>query len=259
MYNNGKLVRSSSKTINKKEQFKDLIVNPDLNVQIGDLIEIAPELILQVDNYSSNYQISISQQISQLFQIKPHTEITLKLISPLEIQADFVELSFKDVYLSRSQMHSLAQVTLQKKCLFVGKKLSQLKVKHIQVKGKDSKYGYVTDSTRFIFRSESAKFMIYIQLSKEMFEFDNDGYLFSEKCIDGFLPDLFEKWKSLQCNHVGDFNNFKSRLFYLAEFILRIRNKNKIRDSNAILIIKAIFTRIFTRLLWILISNQIGI
>jgi len=39
-------------------------------------------------------------------------------------------------------------------------------------------------------------------MSKEMWEFDEDGELFFEKCIHGFLPELFSKWKALGTNHV---------------------------------------------------------
>lgn len=35
-----------------------------------------------------------------------------------------------------------------------------------------------------------------------MWEFDEDGELFYEKCVYGFLPELFDRWKSLGSNHV---------------------------------------------------------
>jgi len=43
--------------------------------------------------------------------------------------------------------------------------------------------GYVTPTTKFVFRSRSAKFHLLIQMSKEMWEFGSDGQLYSEKVI----------------------------------------------------------------------------
>jgi hypothetical protein len=39
-------------------------------------------------------------------------------------------------------------------------------------------------------------------MSKDMWEFEDDGEMFSEKCIHGFLPELFLKWKETGANHV---------------------------------------------------------
>ncbi|KAJ2998685.1 vacuolar membrane-associated protein iml1 [Globomyces sp. JEL0801] len=38
-------------------------------------------------------------------------------------------------------------------------------------------------------------------MSKEMWEFDEDGDLFFEKCVHGFLPELFLKWNTMGTNH----------------------------------------------------------
>lgn len=36
---------------------------------------------------------------------------------------------------------------------------------------------------------------LFIQMSSEMWEFDVHGDLYFEKAINGFLVDLFQKWK----------------------------------------------------------------
>ncbi len=45
------------------------------------------------------------------------------------------------------------------------------------------------------FRSSTAQVNIFLQMSSEMWEFDNYGDLYFEKAVDGFLQDLFSKWK----------------------------------------------------------------
>ena len=58
-------------------------------------------------------------------------------------------------------------------------------------------------SRQVIYRSQSAKFHIFVQMSCEMWNFDFSGDLYFEKSIMGFLQDLFNKWKGkdVNCNH----------------------------------------------------------
>ena len=50
-------------------------------------------------------------------------------------------------------------------------------------------------------------------MSKDMWEFDDDGEMYSEKCIHGFLPELFSRWKEASANHVVSIILF-ARIFY---------------------------------------------
>ncbi|KAG0353832.1 vacuolar membrane-associated protein iml1 [Podila minutissima] len=91
--------------------------------------------------------------------------------------------------------------------------------------------GYITSDTRIIFRSESAKYFIFIQMSREMWEFDEDGEIFFERVIFGFLPNLFARWRGKRdgkteldspTNHVVSIVLF-SRIFYQEEEEARFR------------------------------------
>ena len=119
--------------------------------------------------------------------------------------ASYVEISFRDQYIGRSDMWRL-KMSIIGTALHIGKKVVtpgvRGQVKDIIVNGTSVKCGYVNDSTKTIFRSETAKYFIFIQMSKEMWEFDEDGELFFEKCINGFLPELFSRWKGIGANHV---------------------------------------------------------
>jgi hypothetical protein len=64
-----------------------------------------------------------------------------------------------------------------------------------------------------IFRSASAKYFLFIQMSREMWEFDEDGELYFEKAVSNFLPHLFTRWKDEGTNHVVSIVLF-TRVFY---------------------------------------------
>ena len=48
---------------------------------------------------------------------------------------------------------------------------------------------------QIVFRSSTAVVQIFIQMSTEMWDFDINGDLYFEKAVNGFLTDLFAKWK----------------------------------------------------------------
>ena len=73
--------------------------------------------------------------------------------------------------------------------------------------------GYINENTRMIFRSSSAKYFLFIQLSREMWEFDEDGELYFEKVVNNFLPELFNRWNKEGTNHVVSIVLF-TRVFY---------------------------------------------
>lgn len=46
-----------------------------------------------------------------------------------------------------------------------------------------------------MFRSLTGMVYLFIQMSCEMWDFDIHGDLYFEKAVNGFLKDLFSKWK----------------------------------------------------------------
>ncbi len=51
-------------------------------------------------------------------------------------------------------------------------------------------------------RSESAKYNLFIQLSREMWDFDEDGEIYYEKALQGFIPELLRRWRAVPTNHI---------------------------------------------------------
>lgn len=73
-----------------------------------------------------------------------------------------------------------------------------------------SKYDF-----QIIFRSSTSMVYLFIQMSSEMWDFDIHGDLYFEKAVNGFLADLFQKWKKNGSNHEVTIVLF-SRTFYNA-------------------------------------------
>ncbi|RUS26722.1 hypothetical protein BC938DRAFT_484206 [Jimgerdemannia flammicorona] len=196
-------------------------------------------------------RISISREIADKFHfLTPqvtHPNICVYPIEPDTVAAEHIELSLKDQYVGRADMWRLKQSMIGT-CVYEGKQLRSkeginAQVKKIYRKGKPDAIGwsvmqppfgartreifnlarslnckkaycgYVTDDTRLIFRSESAKFFIFLQMCKEMWDFDEDGELFFEKAVQSFLPDLFRQWNERGTNHIVSIVLF-SRVFY---------------------------------------------
>lgn len=70
---------------------------------------------------------------------------------------------------------------------FILNSLPELQVNELWINGNMVKCGLVTDSTRIVLRSASALVYIFVQMSKEMWEFDKYGQLQFEKAVNGFL------------------------------------------------------------------------
>jgi hypothetical protein len=69
-------------------------------------------------------------------------------------------------------------------------------------------------------------------MSKEMWEFDEDGELYFEKCVHGFLPDLFASWKRTGTNHVVSIVLF-ARIFFKETMAMQEeQSEPMLRDSS---------------------------
>lgn len=75
--------------------------------------------------------------------------------------------------------------------------------------------GVITDDTKVVFRSSTSMVYLFLQMSSEMWDFDIYGDLYFEKAVNGFLADLFMKWKKNGSNHEVTIVLF-SRTFYQA-------------------------------------------
>lgn len=124
-------------------------------------------------------------------------------------EASHVEIAFRDEYLSRSDMWRLVVSDLAGKVIHKGQRLAfmgtiKVLVKAIYIRGQRVSSAFFSSSTKPIFRSESARYVLFIQMSKEMWDFDTDGTgeIMFDKVINGFLPDLFKRWQQINARHL---------------------------------------------------------
>uniref|UniRef100_A0A8D2KY17 DEP domain-containing protein n=1 Tax=Varanus komodoensis TaxID=61221 RepID=A0A8D2KY17_VARKO len=205
----------------------ELVVNPKvfLQIKLGDIVEIAhpndeySPLLLQVKSLKEDLQketISVDQTVAQVFRLRPYQDVHVNVVDPKEVTLDLVELTFKDQYIGRGDMWRLKK-SLVGTCAYITQKVEFAGIRaqagELWVKSEKVTCGYISEDTRVVFRSTSAMVYIFIQMSCEMWDFDIYGDLYFEKAVNGFLADLFTKWKEKNCSHEVTVILF-SRTFY---------------------------------------------
>ncbi|KAK5966793.1 hypothetical protein GCK32_002816, partial [Trichostrongylus colubriformis] len=114
-----------------------------------------------------------------------------------EVTLDNIQLTFKELYMSRADMWRYRS-RLINTCAYLDKQLRHFnistKISDLWQKGNVVRSGFVSSDTRVVFRSSSSSVLIYIQMSSEMWQLDPQGDLYFEKCVKGFMTELFSKW-----------------------------------------------------------------
>ncbi|KAI1006886.1 Vacuolar membrane-associated protein [Podosphaera aphanis] len=157
----------------------------------------------------SGLEISVAKHIADAFGLKHRSCVLVTTADARTCSASHVELSFKDEYLARSDMWRLTVGELSNKIVYQGQKilfLSSVKaqVTAIYCQGQKVRSALFSTSSVPIFRSGSARYILFIQMSREMWEFDSEGSgeIMFNKVINGFLPSLFKKWAALRFEHL---------------------------------------------------------
>ncbi|XP_075221255.1 GATOR complex protein Iml1 isoform X2 [Lycorma delicatula] len=217
---------------NKNFSGEDLIINPKdfPNLRKGDIVEIYhPEdefsrLLLQITSFKEDLQgretISVETSIAGTFQLRTYADVCFNVVNPDSVALDSVELTFKDQYLGRSEMWRLKN-SLVNTCVYLNKKIEfcggsvRCQVYEMWSQGERVACGVITDDTKVVFRSSTSMVYLFLQMSSEMWDFDIHGDLYFEKAVNGFMADLFQKWKKHGSNHEVTIVLF-SRCFYAA-------------------------------------------
>ncbi|CAF3237234.1 unnamed protein product [Rotaria sp. Silwood2] len=213
------------------------IVSPKANLVKGDLFVInlnddgTEQLVMEVDSVDNERpiqtlypEIFIDELIRRTF-----TSITFvtnhymvqKVAAKEHFALYLVEMQVKEQYFSRGDMWRFTR-KLVNTTVYLKKTLDIFGMR-TTVYGlwvPDSPYrvssGYITKDTKIVFRSLSASCTIFLQMSKEMWDFDHRGDTYYEKAVDGFFHDLFTRWKQMLCQHDVTMTLF-SRVFYSAK------------------------------------------
>ncbi|KAL6430041.1 hypothetical protein ACFW04_007680 [Cataglyphis niger] len=211
---------------------EDLIINPKdyPGIKTGDVVEIYhpddefSRLLLQVTSFKEDLQgretISVENNVASMFQLRTFADVYMNIVNPDDVALDSIELTFKDQYMGRSEMWRLKN-SLVNTCVYVNKKIEfcggsiRCQVYEMWSQGDRVACGVITDDTKVVFRSSTSMVYLFIQMSSEMWDFDIHGDLYFEKAVNGFLADLFQKWKKNSSNHEVTIVLF-SRTFYNA-------------------------------------------
>ncbi|KMY96847.1 GATOR complex protein Iml1 isoform X5 [Drosophila simulans] len=211
----------------------DLVMNlkDHPNANVGDVVEIyAPDeengthLLLQITEFNGSCGrdvISIESGIANAFKMRPYSNVVMRIVKPADVALDSIEITFKDQYMGRSEMWRL-KTYLTDTCVYVNKKIDyndmqiRCQVYEMWSQGERVASGVITEDTKIVFRSSTSMVYLFLQMSSEMWDFDIHGDLYFEKAVNGFLTELFQKWRKLSCNHEVTIVLF-SRTFYAAK------------------------------------------
>ncbi|XP_039486619.1 GATOR complex protein Iml1 isoform X7 [Drosophila santomea] len=211
----------------------DLVMNlkDHPNANVGDVVEIyAPDeengthLLLQITEFNGSCGrdvISIESGIAIAFKMRSYSNVVMRIVNPADVALDSIEITFKDQYMGRSEMWRL-KTYLTDTCVYVNKKIDyndmqiRCQVYEMWSQGERVASGVITEDTKIVFRSSTSMVYLFLQMSSEMWDFDIHGDLYFEKAVNGFLTELFQKWRKLSCNHEVTIVLF-SRTFYAAK------------------------------------------
>jgi len=219
---------------------EDLIIrNEDFpDIRPGDVIEIyhAEEtfsrLLIEVkleNLYPENKLnksvlrevVYLEKGIAETFKLNTFKNVIVNKVDRSTVTLDVVELLFKDQYMGRSEMWRLKK-QLMDSVVFTNKQICACKdtircsVLEMWNQGVKLACGVVTQDTKVVFRSTTAMVYLFIQMSTEMWHFDMYGDLYFEKAVNGFLYEMFYKWKKAGAAHEVTIVLF-SRIFYDAK------------------------------------------
>ncbi|KAK0060072.1 DEP domain-containing protein 5 [Biomphalaria pfeifferi] len=217
----------------KSPKNQDILISakdfPD--VRVCDVLEVYhPEdewnrVLLQVKSLPDDSQqketVIIEPAIANAFSLRQYHNVVVNKVETETVRLDLVELLFKELYFGRSDMWRLCKA-LTNTCVYLKKQIDfvekRVHINELWARGDNVTCGVITEDTRFVFRSPTAVVQIFIQMSTEMWDFDLHGDLYLEKAVNGFLTDLFDKWKEQNCVHDVTIVLF-SRTFYDAKSI----------------------------------------
>ena len=173
-------------------------------------IFVAKDMPKEMKARQPDIEVQVIKQVADAFAMKRGCQV---LLTPIDhrhpaIEATHVEMTFKDQYLSRADMWRMSVNRLTERTVYKGQSILFMEtikatVSAVFVGSQRVHSAFFVRDTRPIFRSESAKYVLFIQMSREMWDFDseNSGEIMFSKVVNGFLPSLFKRWLSLKVKH----------------------------------------------------------
>jgi len=174
-------------------------------------IFMVKDMSKQMKASQPNAEVYVARHVGDAFNLRRGTQVVLAPVdeNAPAVEASHVELTFKDMYLSRADMWRLAVNDLAERTVYKGQVIYfmgtiKAVVSTVFVDGRKVHSAFFGKETRPVFRSESARYVLFIQMAREMWDFDADGSgeVLFYKVVNGFLPALFKKWAMMQVKHL---------------------------------------------------------
>ncbi|KAL2853453.1 hypothetical protein BJY01DRAFT_64643 [Aspergillus pseudoustus] len=170
---------------------------------------VAKPLSSELKTRHPKLELSVTSSVANIFGFNNRSTVYISVVDRAQCSASHVDISFRDQFLVRSDMWRLVMSELAGKIIYKGQKITfmghiKATVKNIFIRGKKVLSGFFSPQTIPVFRSEAAKYVLFIQMSREMWDFDSEGtgdILFS-RVINGFLPELFKRWANADARHL---------------------------------------------------------
>lgn len=147
----------------------------------------------------SNAQISINTNLLGLLHIRPRSTVQVRLRPSAVAHIDTVEMHFKGMDLTRADQFRIGQ-RLSNTCVYQNQRvhylggLVRLTVNKIYRNGRRKFSGFIGPHTRLVFRSDSSRMLIFIQMSAEMWQFDSKGDIVFDQLVNSFIPEMLHRW-----------------------------------------------------------------
>lgn len=148
-----------------------------------------------------------STNLQLLMDLKPRSPVLVRLKHKKDAEADVIEIYLKDIHLSRGDMWNINSMMVgscvhkSQRVSFLGESI-RLSINGIYRNGRKVFSAYVGQNTKVVFRTESARLTFLIQLSKEMWDFEESGEVMFHKLVNSLFPKIFKKWQELGRHHL---------------------------------------------------------
>jgi len=183
----------------------ELVIASSTGLQLapGEYLELWQDgrkvLVIQVPDGGDKSLVSQRPAVSVLRQLASHLvksqDVAVRVADVAMCALSFVELSFKDLYISQSDVWQLKS-DLVGMTVHAGKMLRRGmagEVNELRIGSGTVSSGIVAENTKFIFRSCSARFFCLLPITRELWGFGDDSTLLHER-VEHFLSSLMAKW-----------------------------------------------------------------
>ena len=157
------------------------------------------DLILRVvalANKGNKWEALVSKVVAEHLGLNSlSSKVFLSSVDSKDIEIEFAMVTIKRLFLQRGDIKRFKD-SISGRILYLGQMVvsdsAQAHVQDLVKAGKVIKSGIVTSKTKIVCRSRSARIFWLVQISAEMWEFDDRGNLLFEKFLQSFVDPILE-------------------------------------------------------------------